>query len=124
MDWSLKRKLAAVATVLAAAAFAGGAYAATLDSPAHARQAVLNDVARRLKVSPQQLTSVAGLRAAITADLRARLDRAVSRNELTSAQAQQILDDLWARLDAEMSGIRPGLTAPRPAVGPLAALAY
>lgn len=94
MDWSLKRKLAAVATVLAAAAFAGGAYAATLDSPAHARQVVLNDVAQRLRVSPRELASPAGLRAAMRADLRARLDRAVSRNEITSAHAQQILEAL------------------------------
>ena len=94
MHRSLKRKLAAGATALAAAAFAGGAYAATLDSPAHARQAVLNDVAQRLKVSPRELTSPAALRAAIRADLLARLDRAVSRDEITTAQAQQILEAL------------------------------
>ncbi len=90
MHRSLNRKLAAGATVLAAAAFTGGAYAANQDSPAHARQAVLNDVAKGLRVSPKELTSPAGLRAAIRADLRARLDRAVRRNEITSTQAQRV----------------------------------
>ncbi len=96
MHRSLKRKLAAGAAALAAAAFAGGAYAAALDSPAHMRQAVLEDVAQRLRLSPRKLTSPAALRAAMSAELQARLDRAVSRDEITTAQAQRILGVLAA----------------------------
>ena len=57
MHSQLKRRLVIGATTLAAAAFAGGAYAASQDSATNTRQAFLNDVASRLHVSPQQLTS-------------------------------------------------------------------
>ena len=55
MHPSLKRKLAIVATLLAAAAFAGGAFAATQTSATNMRQAFLQDVAKRLNVTPARL---------------------------------------------------------------------
>jgi hypothetical protein len=70
--------------VLATAAFAGGALAATKDSHGSARQAFLNDVAKRLNVTPAQLS--AALKAA-------RLDQiadAVKAGKLTQAQADAL----------------------------------
>jgi hypothetical protein len=52
-----RRKLAIGAAVLAACSFAGGAYAATQESPAGSPQAFLGDVAKRLNVTTQQLTA-------------------------------------------------------------------
>ena len=49
-----RHKLAILAAILAAAALAGGAYAAT-QSGGNPRQAFINDVARRLHVTPAQL---------------------------------------------------------------------
>ncbi len=51
----LKRKLTIVATALAAAAFAGGAFAATQMSALNMRQAFLQDVAKRLNITPGRL---------------------------------------------------------------------
>jgi hypothetical protein len=84
VDLSFKRKLAFGATALAAAAFAGGAYAATQESATNARQAFLNDVAKRLNVQPQQLT------AAMNAALDDQLKAAVAAGKLTQAQADAI----------------------------------
>jgi hypothetical protein len=81
---SLKRNTAIGAVVLAAAAFAGGAYAATQDSSANSRQAFLNDVAKRLNVSPQQLSN------AMRGASLDRLNAAVASGELTQAQANAI----------------------------------
>jgi hypothetical protein len=53
----LKRKLVIVASVVAVAAFGGGAYAATRDSSATGRKAFIEDVAKRLNVPPAQVTS-------------------------------------------------------------------
>jgi hypothetical protein len=80
----LKRKLVIALAVLAAAAFAGGAYASTRDSPKNARQAFLNDVAKRLHVTPAQLTS------ALTGALQDQLNAAVKAGKLTQAQANRI----------------------------------
>ena len=79
-----KHKLAIVITVLAAAAFAGGAYAATQESPVTQRQAFLNDVAKRRNVSPQKLT------AALEAAFQDQLNAAVRAGKLTQAQANAI----------------------------------
>ncbi len=79
---SPKRKLAIGAVVLAACAFAGGAYAATkATSPKHA---FLNDVASRLNVSPQKLTS------ALEGALIDQLNAAVKAGRLTQARANRI----------------------------------
>ncbi len=84
MQANVKRKLAIGTTALAVAAFAGGAYAATQDPAAATRQAFLNDVAKRLNVSPAQLT--AALRAAFDDQLQA----AVAAGKLTQSQANAI----------------------------------
>jgi AraC-like DNA-binding protein len=83
MRLPLKRKLAIGATVTAAAAFAGGAYAAT-QSGGTSRQAFLGDVAKRLGVSPKQLTDA--LKGAFDDQLAA----AVAAGKLTQAQANAI----------------------------------
>ncbi len=70
--------------VLALAAFAGGAFAATQERPVNARQAFLSDVAQRLHVSSQQLIS-----AIKGADVD-QLNRAVASGRLTAAQASKM----------------------------------
>jgi hypothetical protein len=79
-----KRKLAIATTVLAGAAFAGGAYAAAQDSPGNQRQAFLNDAAKRLNVTPQQLS------AALTGAFQDQLNAAVKAGKLTQAQANAL----------------------------------
>jgi hypothetical protein len=82
MQPRLKRKLAIAATPLAAAAFAGGAYAAS--NSTNPRQQFLDDVAGRLHVSPQQLQDA--LKGAFTDQLAA----AVKAGKITQAQANKI----------------------------------
>lgn len=65
-------------------AFAGGAFAATKDSHRDARQAFLNDVAKRLNVSPAQLNS------ALKGAAVDQLDAAVKAGKLTQAQANEL----------------------------------
>src|SRR5258708_33610542 len=84
MQLSLKRKLTFGTAVLAATAFGGGAFAAAQDSGTNSRQAFLNDVAKRLKVTPTELT--AALQGAFSDQLAA----AVAAGKLTQAQADQI----------------------------------
>jgi hypothetical protein len=69
---------------LAAAAFAGGAYAATQQSSGNARQAFLDDVAKRLHVTPAQLDSA--LKGAALDQLAA----AVKSGRITQAQANAL----------------------------------
>jgi len=69
---------------LAAAAFAGGAYAATQSSGPSTRQAFLNDVAKRLHVTPQQLT------AALDGASADQLQAAVKAGKLTQSQANSL----------------------------------
>jgi hypothetical protein len=83
MHTLLKRKLVIGTITVATAAFAGGAYAATQNS-SNPRQAFLNDVAKRLNVSPQQLT------AAMKGAFLDQLDAAVKAGKLTQAQADAI----------------------------------
>jgi hypothetical protein len=78
----LRRKLVIGLTVLAAAAFAGGAYAATQTSSP--RQTFLNDVAKRLHVTPAQLQS------ALAGAFQDQLNAAVKAGRLTQAQANAI----------------------------------
>ena len=60
--------------------------------------------------------SVAGLKAAILAAATTRLDKAVANKRITSAQEQQILASLPARIDAALQ--RTGLGGPQGARGP------
>ena len=84
MHSNLKRRLAIGVVAVAAAAFAGGAYAATKDSNANTRQAFLNDVAKRLHVTPAQLTS------ALEGAEMDQLNAAVASGKLTQAQANAL----------------------------------
>lgn len=68
---------------MAACAIGGGAYAA-VSSSTSPRQAFLNDVARRLHVSPQELKS------AFQGAVQDRLKAAVKAGRLTQAQASAI----------------------------------
>jgi hypothetical protein len=79
----LRRKLVVGGVVLLAAGCAGGAYAAT-HSSSNSRQALLNDVAKRLNVSPSQL------RSAIQGAMLDRLQAAVKAGQLTQAEANRI----------------------------------
>ncbi len=84
MEMKLKRKLAIGAAVAAAAAFGGGAYAATQSSGPNQRQVFLNDLAKRLNVTPAQLKS------ALLGAFGDQLQAAVKAGRLTQAQADQI----------------------------------
>jgi AraC-like DNA-binding protein len=114
MHLSLRRKLAIGATAVAAAALAGGAYAATQNPGPTSRQAFLNDVAKRLNVSPAQL------KAALNAALLDRLNAAVKAGDLTQAQA----DAIKRRLERGGAGPLwfgpPGFRGPRFFGGPAA----
>jgi AraC-like DNA-binding protein len=81
---SVKRNLVIGGAALAVAAFAGGAYAATQNSGPSTRQAFLNDVAKRLHVSPQQLSS------ALNGAFQDQLQTAVQDGRLTQAQANAL----------------------------------
>jgi hypothetical protein len=88
---SLKRKLAFGTAALAVVAFGGGAYAAAQESGTNDRQAFLNDVAKRLKVTPNELT------AALQGAFSDQLDAAVAAGRLTQAQANQIRQRIQQR---------------------------
>jgi hypothetical protein len=79
----LKNKVALTGAALAAAAFAGGAYAATQSGPT-SRQQFINDVAHRLNVTPDQL------RAAIKGAMIDRINQAVKDGQITQAQADKL----------------------------------
>jgi hypothetical protein len=85
---SLKRKLVVGLAALSVAAFAGGAYAATQSSAPNTRQAFLNDVAKRLHVTPQQLTQ------ALNGASLDQLQAAVKAGRLTQAQANRLAQRL------------------------------
>jgi AraC-like DNA-binding protein len=95
----VKRRLLIAGSVLAACAFAGGAYAATSDT--NPKQAFLNDVAKRLHVTPQQLKS------AFEGATQDQLNAAVKAGKLTQSQANAIEKRL-----------REGALPPRPFFGP------
>ncbi len=87
MKLRLDKKIAAAGAGLALAAGAGGAIAATRDSsptPDQERQAVINDVAKRLGVQPTALTD------AFKAALIDQVDAAVAAGRLTKEQADAI----------------------------------
>ncbi len=84
MPTNLKRKLVIGTTTLAVAAFAGGAFAATQEAGISSRQAFLNDLAKRLNVTPKQLS------AAVQGAYLDQLQEAVAVGRLTQAQASVI----------------------------------
>jgi hypothetical protein len=107
MDSSIKRKLAGVAAGVALLAGAGGAYAVTKSSGADGHQAFLNNVAKRLNVSPQQLES------AFQGALSDRLDADVAAGRITRAQA----DEIEKRMKQHGAVPFPG-AGPPPLAGP------
>lgn len=83
MQMLLRHKLLIAVAALIAAASAGGAYAATQTST-NPRQAFVNDMAKRLHVSPARLT------AAFKAALIDRLGTMVKDGQITQEQAKRI----------------------------------
>jgi hypothetical protein len=85
MDHALKRKLAIGVAGLVVAAGAGTAYAATGGfGSSDDRQALLDDAAKRLDVSPQELEN------ALEGAYEARIDAAVKAGRLTEEQAEAL----------------------------------
>jgi hypothetical protein len=106
---NLKRRLAISVVAVAATAFAGGAYAATKDASATGRQAFLNDVARRLHVTPAQLTS------ALEGAEIDQINAAVASGKLTKAQGNAIKQKIQ---QGHLPLGAPGLFGVRPAFPP------
>jgi hypothetical protein len=109
---SLKRNVVLGLAALAVAAFAGGAYAATQNSGPNTRQAFLNDIAKRLHVTPSQLNSA--INGATTDQIQAE----VKSGQLTQAQANALEQRLKNRGSAPLLPLTPGLGAPRPFLAP------
>jgi hypothetical protein len=85
-----KRGLVAVAVAGLAVAGGGGAIAATQLTPKQESQAVVDDAAQQLGVTPAQLSN------ALKQALKNRVDAAVADGRLTQAQG----DELKSRIDA------------------------
>jgi hypothetical protein len=101
MDKNVKRKVAAGAAALVAVAGGGAAIAATQLSPKQESQAVLNDAANQLGVSPSDLS------AAIKSALEKRIDAAVAAGRITQAQG----DEMKQRIESgevPLFGFGPG----------------
>ena len=85
MKWGLKPKLILACVLLAACAFAGGAWAASGQTTASpSRRAFISDVAKRLGTTPQKLNS------ALQGAYFDQLNAAVKASRLTRAQANAI----------------------------------
>jgi hypothetical protein len=117
-----KRKLITSIAVLATAAAAGGAYAATQTSTTSPRQALFNDAAKRLNVTPQKL------REAFQGAFLDQLNAEVAAGKLTQAQADKIKQRVqqggggpgwFGRPRLGFRGMRRGFLIPGPgAAGP------
>jgi hypothetical protein len=103
----LKRNLVIGLAALGVAAFAGGAYAATQNSGPSTRQAFLNDVAKRLHVTPQQLNS------ALSGAAVDQLQAAVTAGQITQAQANELEQRLKNSGTAPLLPLAPGFGGPR-----------
>jgi Spy/CpxP family protein refolding chaperone len=93
MPLKLKRKLAIGGAVVAAAGVAGGAYAAS-SSSTNPRRAFIDDVAKRLNVSPTALDN------ALKGAYQDQLNQAVKSGKLTQAQANRIKQRIAQRRPA------------------------
>lgn len=100
-----RTKLVAGASAALAIAGAGGAVAADQLSPKAESQAVLNDAAKQLGVTPDKLN------AALTQALKNRLDQAVTDGRMTQEQA----DAMKQRID---DGVLPFFAGPGFGRGP------
>ena len=101
MDERLKRKVAAGAAALVAVAGGGAAIAATQLSPKQESQAVLNDAASQLGVSPSELS------AAIKTALEKQIDAAVAAGRITAAQGSEMKQRIESG-DAPLFGFGSG----------------
>lgn len=108
MHRGVKRNLVIGLAALVVAAFAGGAYAATQSSGPSSRQAFLNDVAKRLHVTPQQLSS------ALSGATVDQLQAEVKAGRLTQAQANALEQRLKNGGTAPLLPLTPGLAVPGP----------
>src|SRR5262245_26630948 len=104
MERNVKRKVAAGAVALIAVAGGGAAIAATQLSPKQESQAVLNDAASQLGVSPGELS------AALKSAVEKRIDAAVAAGQITKTQG----DEMKQRIESGdfplfgMPGFGPG----------------
>jgi hypothetical protein len=103
-----KRKIAIGAAGIVVLAGAGGTYAATHRSNGDERQAFLADAAKRLNVSPKELSD------ALTGAFSDRLDAAVADGRLTRKQADEIKQHLDANGGLPFLGGPPKGFAGRP----------
>ena len=113
MPLKLKRKLAIGGAVVAAAGLAGGAYAAS-SSSTNPRQAFIDDVAKRLNVSPTALNN------ALKGAYQDQLNQAVKSGKLTQAQANKIKQRI-AQAPAGADRLRPSRLLRPPRRDPRAA---
>ena len=102
MDKNVKRKVAAGAVALVAVTGGGAAIAATQLSPGQENQAVLNDAAGQLGVSPGELS------AAIKTALEKRIDAAVAAGRITAAQGEEMKQRIESG-DVPLFGFGAGL---------------
>lgn len=107
---TLKGKLVIGLSALAVVAFAGGAYAATQTSGPNTRQAFLNDVAKRLHVTPQQLTT------ALNGAELDQLQAEVKSGQLTQSQANALEQRL--KQNGSTPAVPFGFFGPGPGGGP------
>jgi uncharacterized coiled-coil protein SlyX len=110
---TLTRRVAIGAAGLAAVAGGGIAYATTKDPGATDRKALLDDVAKRLNVSPSDLQS------AVQGAVADQLDKAVAAGRLTQQQADAMKQRLKDRGGSPLfgGGRRLGFAHPGP-LGP------
>src|SRR5439155_1310146 len=100
MDRKLKLKVGAGVAAAAAVAGGGAALAADRFGSSSDSQAVVNDAAKQLGVTPSALSS------ALKKALENRIDAAVAAGRLTKAQEQQILSGLKQRITDFVNGVR------------------
>jgi polyhydroxyalkanoate synthesis regulator phasin len=101
MEKNLKRKIASGTAALLAVAGGGAAIAATQLSPKQESQAVVNDAAKELGVSPSDLS------AAIKSALEKRVDAAVAAGQLTKEQGDELKQRIESG-DFPLFGFGPG----------------
>jgi hypothetical protein len=101
VEKNVKRKMAAGAVALLAVAGGGAAIAATQLSPKQESQAVLNDAASQLGVTPTELS------AALKSALVNRIDTAVAAGRITKAQGDEMKQRVESG-DFPLFGFGPG----------------
>ena len=101
MEKNVKRRMAMGAAALVAVAGGGAAIAATQLTPRQESQAVLNDAASQLGVTPSELS------AALKSALEKRIDAAVAAGRITKAQGDEMKQRIESG-DFPLFGMGPG----------------